>query len=105
MIPDVPSASLHSLRPFLRFSSLFLTRRIDPAGNIGPVPNGGVSRRARNKKNLERSRLHISAFNAVAVCPGGRLESRPAIYRRYWCLELALVPEGRSKFRGRSDSN
>jgi hypothetical protein len=29
--------------------------------------------------------------------PEGRLESRPAIYRRYWCLEFDLVPEGRSK--------
>jgi hypothetical protein len=25
------------------------------------------------------------------------LESKPAIYRRYWCLEIDLVPEGRSK--------
>src|SRR6201995_4274153 len=29
--------------------------------------------------------------------PEGRLESRPAIYRRYWRLEFDLVPEGRSK--------
>jgi len=38
-------------------------------------------------------------FNALTVrcVPEGRLESRPAIYRRYWCLEIDLVPEGRSK--------
>jgi hypothetical protein len=28
--------------------------------------------------------------------PEGRLESRPAIYRRYW-LKFDFVPEGRSK--------
>jgi hypothetical protein len=40
-----------------------------------------------------------SVFNALAVrcVPEGQLESRPAIYRRYWCLEIDLVPEGRSK--------
>jgi hypothetical protein len=40
-----------------------------------------------------------SVFNALAVrcVPEGRLESKPAIYRRYWCLEIDLVPEGRSK--------
>jgi hypothetical protein len=51
-----------------------------------------LTRMARSKENLERSLLHISAFNAVAVCPGGmtrKLESRPAIYRRYWCLQFA----------------
>jgi hypothetical protein len=38
-------------------------------------------------------------FNALAVrcVPEGQLESRPAIYRRCWCLEVDLVPEGRSK--------
>jgi hypothetical protein len=36
----------------------------------------------------------------VAVCPGGTIETRPAIYRRYWYLKFDFVPEGRSKFRG-----
>jgi hypothetical protein len=31
--------------------------------------------------------------------PEGLLESRPAIYRRYWVLEFDLVPQGRLKLR------
>src|ERR1700720_402750 len=42
----------------------------------------------------------VWTFQRLTRCrcvPEGRLESRPAIYRRYWRLEFDLVPEGRSK--------
>jgi hypothetical protein len=35
----------------------------------------------------------------VGSVPEGLLESRPAIYRRYWVLEFDLVPQGRLKLR------
>jgi len=43
--------------------------------------------------------LDISALTRwrCRCAPEGRLESRPAIYRRYWYLEFDLVPKGRSK--------
>jgi hypothetical protein len=60
-----------------------------------PVPEGQPDR------GLARSTSGVwtSGFNALAVrcVPEGQRESRPAIYRRYWCLEIDLVPEGRSK--------
>jgi len=54
--------------------------------NLGSDVNG-----AKTKRIWRDLYLHISSFNAVAVTrcvPEGRLESRPAIYRRYWVLEL-----------------
>jgi hypothetical protein len=60
-----------------------------------PVPEGQPDR------GLARSTSGVwtSGFNALAVrcVPEGQHESRPAIYRRYWCLENDFVPEGRSK--------
>jgi hypothetical protein len=41
--------------------------------------------------------LDIQCLRRLRCVPEGRLESRPAIYRRCWCLESDLVPEGRSK--------
>jgi hypothetical protein len=63
----------------------------------GGASRGGlatVSKASSLPWSLENLRLPGWRRRGV---PEGRLESRPAIYRRYWCLEFDLVPEGRLK--------
>jgi hypothetical protein len=48
--------------------------------------------------SLEFGHFSVNAGRSRCV-PEGRLDTRPAIYRRYWCLEFDLVPEERSKLR------